>query len=534
MLHENLLITLLLLFAVSMIVMLGKKLKISYPVFLVLTGLGISFIPGIPAFEISPDWIFMVILPPLLYQTAWNISWSGFWKWKKSIGMLAFGLVLFTSCIVAYFSHAFIPGFTMPLGLLLGAIISPPDAIAANSVLQELKVPRQTVTILEGESLMNDAASLIVFRFALEAVLTGKFVKEEAAIAFVVVGVMGVLIGLAFAVLFYAIHRYLPTTPSMDATLELLAPYFMYLVAEHYGYSGVMAVVSGGLFMSFRSMKLHNYAISRLHSAAIGSVIVFILNGLVFILIGLQLPVVVEGIHGYSLYSAIKYAVVISLLTIVIRMFWLFFTSFIPAWLRAKMRQGEKKPRWQSAFLISWSGMRGVVSLASALSVPLLLNNGHIFPQRNLILFITFTVILVTLILQGLTLPFVTRFLRIEDFETVVPADEQEADMNKRLLLIALKELNEKYTGDVEQNEMLQRFKSELERDLLLHSEPVESAGQVRQQILRFSDVSNNILRNLRKELTRMRRENLFDDEMLRKREMQMDLDEARIYHKLH
>ncbi|TKT89413.1 Na+/H+ antiporter [Dyadobacter frigoris] len=534
MLHENLLITLLLLFAVSMMIMLGQKLKISYPIFLVLAGLLITFIPGVPRFKISADWVFMVILPPLLYQAAWNTPWNNFWKWKRSIVMLAFGLVLFTSCIVAYFSNAFIPGFTMPLGLLLGAIISPPDAIAANSVLQDMKVPRQTVTILEGESLLNDAASLIVFRFALEAVLTGRFIKEEAAVAFIVVGFMGIVTGLAFAALFYIIHRYLPTTPSMDATLELIAPYFMYLVAEHYGYSGVMAVVSGGLFMSSRSVKLHNYAVSRMHSAAMGSVIVFILNGLVFILIGLQLPLVVAGLHGYSIAQALKYAVVISLLTIIVRMLWLFFTSFVPGWLSSKIRTKAIKQSWQSVFVISWAGMRGVVSLASALSVPLILNDGQFFPQRNLILFITFTVILVTLVFQGITLPFLVRFLKFEEEKPVIPNAIQEADINKRLLDVALKELNENYTFDVAENEMLQRFKSELERDLLLHSQVLASSMHNIGKVDRFGHVTNNILRNLRRELSRMRKENNFDEEVLKKREKQMDLDEARIYHHIH
>lgn len=534
MLHENLLITLLLLFAVSMMIMLGQKLKISYPIFLVLAGLLITFIPGVPRFKISADWVFMVILPPLLYQAAWNTPWNSFWKWKRSIVMLAFGLVLFTSCIVAYFSNAFIPGFTMPLGLLLGAIISPPDAIAANSVLQDMKVPRQTVTILEGESLLNDAASLIVFRFALEAVLTGRFVKEEEAVAFIVVGFMGVITGLAFATLFYIIHRYLPTTPSMDATLELIAPYFMYLVAEYYGYSGVMAVVSGGLFMSSRSVKLHNYAVSRMHSAAMGSVIVFILNGLVFILIGLQLPMVVSGLRGYSITEAIKYAVVISLLTIIVRMFWLFFTSFVPGWLSSKIRTKAIKQSWQSVFVISWAGMRGVVSLASALSVPLVLDNGKFFPQRNLILFITFTVILVTLVFQGITLPFLVRFLNFEEDQPIIPCEIQEADINKRLLDIALKELNENYTFDVSQNEMLQRFKAELERDLLLHSQILASSKSNTGKIDRFGHVTNNILGNLRRELSRMRKENNFDEEVLKKREKQMDLDEVRIFHHIH
>ena len=532
MLQENLLLILLLLFVVSMIIMLGKKLRISYPIFLVLAGLVLSFVPGVPDFKISPDWIFMVILPPLLYQAAWGTCWNNFWKWKRSIVMLAFGLVLFTSCVVAYFSNAFIPGFTMALGLLLGAVISPPDAIAASSVLQDLNAPKRTVTILEGESLLNDAASLIVFRFALEAVITGRFVKEEAAVAFFVVGFMGVIIGLSLAVLFFAIHRFFPAVPNMNAALEVIAPYFMYLIAEHYGFSGVMAVVSGGLFMSFSSMKLHNYALSRLHSAAIGSVIVYILNGLVFILIGLQLPVVIASLHGYSLYDATKYAIVISILTIIVRMIWLFFTSYVPGWLYSKFRTMQKKQKWQNAFVISWAGMRGVVSLASALSIPLFLDNGKVFPQRNLILFITFVVILVTLVFQGLTLPWLLKFLKVEETDKLTADKIQEADINKRLLMIALAELNEKYSRDVQQNEMLSKYKTELERDLKLHTQLGKSDLYTKEQIAGFVDVTNKILKNLRDELILMRQDNSFDDEILRRRERQMDLDEVLIYHR--
>ncbi|MGY0037484.1 cation:proton antiporter [Pedobacter sp. NJ-S-72] len=266
MFHEQLLIVLTLLFAVFILTMLGQKLNISYPIFLVLAGLGISFIPGIPHIEIEPDLIFLLFLPPLLYEAAWYTSWNDFWKWRRAIGMLAFGLVFLTSTIVAFVSTAMIPGFTLALGFLLGGIISPPDAVAANSVLKNVKIPKRLTATLEGESLINDASSLIVFRFALAAVVSGYFSMGQATGQFFLVAGMGVLVGLAIAHVMYVVHRFLPTTPSIDAALTLVTPYIMYMAAEQFHFSGVMAVVSGGLFLSYRSHELFTSGNSRLQA----------------------------------------------------------------------------------------------------------------------------------------------------------------------------------------------------------------------------------------------------------------------------
>lgn len=231
---ETLLLVLALLFAVFMLTMLAQKLKISYPIFLVIAGLGISFIPGIPKIEIEPELVFLIFLPPLLYESAWYTSWNDFWKWRTPIAMLAFGLVFFTSIIVAFVSTAMIPGFTLAMGFLLGGIISPPDAVAANSVLKHIKIPKRLTTVLEGESLINDASSLIVFRFALAAILSGYFSMEQAIGQFFLAAGMGVIVGLVIAHIVYVVHRFLPTTPSIDAALTLMTPYFMYMAAEHF------------------------------------------------------------------------------------------------------------------------------------------------------------------------------------------------------------------------------------------------------------------------------------------------------------
>jgi Na+/H+ antiporter len=534
--HEKILLILGLLFAMLLLVMMGQKLRISYPIFLVLGGLALSFIPGLPHLIIDPDLIFLIFLPPLLYEAAWYTSWREFWRWRRPIGLLAFGLVFFTSTIVAYVSRALIPGFTLPLGFLLGGIISPPDAVAATSVLKGIKVPRRITAILEGESLINDASSLIVFRFALAAVVSGTFVLQQAATTFLLVSGMGIVMGLAVAHGFYLIHRYLPTTPSINTVLTFLAPYAMYLLAEQFHFSGVLAVVSGGLLMSFHSHRVFD-ANTRLQTASVWASVGFVLNGLVFILIGLQLPVAVEGLGTYSLSQAITYGLIISAIIILIRLLWMYPAAFVPRWWSYTIRTTEVSPGWQGPLILGWAGMRGVVSLASALSVPLLLANGQAFPQRNLMLFITFVVILVTLVFQGLTLPALIRFTGITDVDNYVPADEQEAGIRLRLRQAALAHLSRHYSADVEQNELIralqQRMQAEAQRtgNLL---EKLDYDETQRHALQRYHQVLLDVLHVQREELSELRRQDLFEDHMLRHQEAQLDLDEAKISHMPH
>src|SRR5690349_2433841 len=227
--------------------MIANKLRLAYPIVLVLGGLALSFTTQLSNIVINPELVFFIFLPPLLYEAAWQISWKEFWRWRRLIASFAFLIVIITSCVVAFAAHALIPGFTLALGFLLGGIISPPDAISATTIMRRVNVPKSLVSIAEGESLLNDASSLIVFRFALAAVITGQFHFHEAALSFLLVIVMGIVIGLLVGIIFYAIHRWLPTTTSIEIVLTLLTPYCMYYVAEHFHFSGVLAVVSGGL-----------------------------------------------------------------------------------------------------------------------------------------------------------------------------------------------------------------------------------------------------------------------------------------------
>ncbi|MBO9204131.1 Na+/H+ antiporter [Niastella sp. MAH-29] len=510
--------------------MLSSKLKIAYPIFLVIGGLLISLIPGIPHITLHPDLVFLIFLPPLLYAAAWNTSWNDFWRYKRPISMLGFGLVIFTSAAVAWISNLLIPDFSLAAGFLLGGIISPPDAVAATSVLEGLKVPKRVTTILEGESLVNDAASLIVFRFALAAVFTGMFNMWQATQTFFVVAIVGILIGLVIAHIVYAIHRFFPTTPAIDAAFTLITPYIMYVTAEHFHVSGVLAVVAGGLFLTYRSQDIFSYE-ARIQVMGLWDTLVFLLNGMVFILIGLQLPDIIKGMENYSVGQAISYAIIISLATIVIRIAWVFPGAYLPRILFKKIREKETRPSWQMVLLTGWSGMRGVVSLASALAVPLTLANNQAFPHRNLILFITFVVILFTLVLQGLSLKPIIRILKIKGDEK--ESEERQAlDMRLRLANAVLAHIDDRYAQEIDENETYKRVRDRYARMIEITQRKLDTQQtsaeeqnflpQYRQMLLELVEIR-------RRELNHFRHNNTFSEELIREREWELDLEEARL-----
>lgn len=529
--HEQLLLILGLLLIVMLLVMLAQRIKIAYPIFLVLAGLGISFIPGVPVLRLDPEIIFLIFLPPLLYEAAWYTSWNDFWKWKRTIGLLAFGLVFLTSLVVAFASQALIPGFTLALGFLLGGIVSPPDAVAATTVLKGLKVPKRTIAILEGESLINDASSLIVFRFALAAVMTGVFSMQEATGQFFLVAGMGVVVGIAGAHVFYAIHRFLPTTPAIDAALTVITPYILFLSAEHFHFSGVMAVVSGGLFMSFRAHEIFKTGTTRVNMLGVWNTLIFVMNALVFVLIGLELPDIIHGLGETSLAEGIKYGLIISAIVIVVRMLWIYPVAHIPRLLSKNIRK-DPTPGWKNPLIIGWAGMRGVVSLATALSIPVMMNGQAEFPMRNLILFITFVVIFVTLVFQGLTLPLIIRLIRIEEIDIIQPSHEQQAGIQIRLDKLALNTLQEKYQKNINRNNLVENFKNTIENDIKLHKNHLSSIEMCtnRQNDLReYHEIMLDIFALQRKELFTMKREKLYSDDEIRKAESQLDLNELKI-----
>ncbi|HZB14285.1 MAG TPA: cation:proton antiporter, partial [Chryseolinea sp.] len=391
--------------------------------------------------------------------------------------------------------------------------------------------------ILEGESLVNDASSLIVFRFALAAIVSGQFVFQEIVVQFFVAAGMGMVVGLAIAHIVYVIHRFLPTTSSIDVTLTLMTPYFMYLAAEHFHFSGVMAVVSGGLFLSYRSHEILSTGATRMQAYGAWSTVVFALNGLVFILIGLELPVVMEGLNDYSRSELVTYSLVISGVAIVVRLLWVFPLAYVPIWFKNRVRADNVNPTWKGPLIIGWAGMRGVVSLASALSVPLLLNGNAPFPHRNLILFLTFVVILVTLVFQGLTLPWVIRWVNILESDKELPEGQQEAGIQIRLKKVALALLIEKFANDISENELVGLLKNNLESDMAEAQQRLDSLEcdtMAQEEIERYHLVLLEIYSKQRKELFRLRKDRAFSDEVIRKQELQLDLDETKVTNHTH
>lgn len=536
MMHENLLLILGLLFIVMLLVMLAGRIRIAYPIFLVIAGLGIGFIPGMPEIRLDPELIFLIFLPPLLYEAAWYTSWKEFKKWMSPIALLGFGLVFSTSLIVGYAATSFIPGFTLALGFLLGGIISPPDAIAATTVLKGLKVPRRTITILEGESLVNDAASLIVFRFALAAILTGTFSMQQATGQFFLVAGMGVVAGLVVAHAMYAVHRFLPTDPAIDAALTIMTPYILFLAAEQFHFSGVMAVVSGGLFMSFRAHEMFTTGDTRVNMKAVWHTLIFVMNALVFILIGLELPEIVNGLEDVSVFQAIKYGLLISLIVIVLRIIYVYALADVP-WLVSKKMKNVPKPGWKNPLIIGWAGMRGVVSLASALSIPLLMNDGTAFPHRNLIIFMTFTVIFVTLVLQGLSLPLIIRLIRISELDPVAPGHMQHANISIRLNDLALQYLEGRSHPDGWNNSLVNAYKEKLEHDIEGHRQYLASQEFCTNKAAErkeFLQIMTEIHDLQRKDLFKMKKERAFTDEAIRKAEHLLDLNDLRVTENTH
>ncbi|TWR24688.1 Na+/H+ antiporter [Mucilaginibacter achroorhodeus] len=526
--HSVLVLCLGLVFSVSLLVLLANRLKIAYPIFLTLAGLLISFIPAVPIIHIDSDLVFLVILPPILYDAAQNMSLKALWRWRRIISGMSIGFVLFTAIAVAFVSHWLIPGFTMEQGFLLGAIISPPDAAAATAILQYVKLPKGMVSILEGESLLNDATSLTIFRFALAAILTNHFTWGAAAGGFILVVMSGIFIGLLFGLIFYAIYKWLPTTVDLDIAISLVIPYIIYITAEAVHSSGVLAVVSGGLFIAYQNHFVFSHS-SRLRSGALWSSIVFILNAVVFFLIGLQLPDIAKGIGSVDMGTALVIALVISLVVIVARMVAGIFTGVFTRFMGRYITVAQSNPGWRNPLIVGWVGMRGVVSLASALSIPLLLENGKAFPHRNLILFITFVTIVVTLVGQGLVLPWVIRIVKPDKGIDQRPDDQQIVEIELKLMNTAVAEMDEKYADQMQSNPLLLHKYEFVKNKIDLLECSVKGDGErewANKLVKEYRRIMTAVTEKERSKLHYFRKKEGFDDDVIRLIENRLDLEE--------
>lgn len=514
------------------LVMLATKLQIAYPIVLVLGGLALSFTSAFSNIIIDPDLVFFIFLPPLLYEAAWQTSWKEFWKWRRVITSFAFPVVIITSCAIAFISNALIPGFTLALGFLLGGIISPPDAVSATTILRRVDVPKSMVSILEGESLLNDASSLIVFRFALAAVVTGQFHLGEAATSFFLVILMGTAIGLLVGCVFYAIHRWLPTTPSIEIILTLLTPYCMYYAAEHFHYSGVLAVVSGGLLLSNRRQSMLSYR-SRIEGVNVWANIVFVLNGLIFMLIGLELPVITKQLGDVSLKTAIGYGLLISLALIITRLLCFFGASAFTRFASHFITVADPNPGWKAPMIAGWAGMRGVVSLAAALSIPVMIQPDLPFPLRNLILFVTFIAILVTLVFQGLTLPWLIRKVKLEDRNNTIPEQKQEIIIQKKIAQYSVQFLEETYDGKLFKNKHVSNLYARLKLDLDFFGGDMDRINFNGIGLKEYQQTYLALLERQRKLLHDMNGRMEFDEELIRKYLSLIDFEEYKVREKM-
>lgn len=510
--------------------MVADKLRLAYPIVLVIGGLALSFVDGFSRIVIDPEMIFFVFLPPLLYEAAWKVSWKEFWRWRRLIMGFAFPIVIINAFVVAWVSTWLIPGFTLALGFLLGGIVSPPDAVSAATIMRRVNVPKSLMSIAEGESLLNDASSLIVFRFAAMAVITGQFFLREAVTDFFLVVIMGVLIGLAVGLIFYAIHRWLPTTPGIDIVLTFVTPYCMYYAAEQFHFSGVLAVVSGGLFLSSKRQTVLSFE-SRIQAVNVWNSIVFVLNGLIFLLIGLELTHIVGQLGDTSLSEAIWYGLIISFVLIVTRLACTLGSSLFTRFMSNFITVADDNPGWRNPVIFGWSGMRGVVSLAMALSIPVLINDTQPFPYRNLILFITFVVILVTLVFQGLTLPWVIKLIKPEDRYATISEARQEVIIQKKIALAALNYLEAKQDETVP-NEYVDNLRSKMKLDLDFYDQILdeEKSGEKAEAVLRNSQTAYlELLEEKRKILDKINHKMEFDEELIRKYQGLIDIEEYKI-----
>ena len=455
----NVSLFLLLLLVIIALMLVANKLKIAYPILLVIGGLALSFIPNLPKVHINPELIFIVFLPPLLYEETWAISQKELWKWRRIIVSLAFPAVFITAAAVAWVANMVFPGFALPLGFLLGGIVSPTDTVSTNAIAKFVKIPKRIEVILGNESLLNDASGLIVFRMAAIAVTTGQFLLGEASLNFVWMVLGGIAIGLAVAFLMYKFHKYLPTDRNMDIILTLITPYVIYILADFAQTSGVLAVVAGGLFLSRKREEIFT-AGTRNNAVAVWDVYVFVLNGLAFALIGLDLPQILEGIQakeGIDLWTAITYGLIVTGVLIVVRFGCILGAAVITQIMKHFITVADDRlPGKAGPLVMGWAGMRGVVSLATALSIPLTLADKVTpFPHRDLILFITFVMILTTLVVQGLTFPWLIKAVPFPDYGDHIEEAEAEDLIRKEMARAAVAYMEANFPDEIERSFLL-------------------------------------------------------------------------------
>ena len=407
--------------AVFGLLIAAQWLRVPYPILLVVGGVAIAAIPGIPDVELDPELVLLILLPPLLYAAAFFTPLRELRRNVRTISPLAVGLVLATMVVVAIVAHEALD-FGWAEAFVLGAIVSPTDPVSATAIMRRLSIPGRKVVILEGEALINDATALVAYKFAVAAVVTGSFSLAEASADFVLNAVGGIAIGIAVGSVVAAVRRRLDNPP-VEVAIALFTAYFAYLPAEAAGVSGVLAAVTVGIYMGRLTSRLTT-ATTRIQGMAVFEILVFVLNSALFVLVGLQLPNVVDGIDDLKTAELLADGALIAATVILVRIAWVFPLSYLPRILWRRARTEDPWPSWRTTLLVAWAGMRGAVTLAAALALPLTIDSGTAFPNRELIIFLAFSVILATLLLQGLTLAPLIKLLGIDDADDDLEQEE--------------------------------------------------------------------------------------------------------------
>lgn len=526
-LHAVEAVILLLLVLIAVFAVMARRMRAPYPIVLVLAGLIISFFPRIPRIPLDPDVVFVIFLPPLLYASAWQMPWREFKRNVVTIGLLVFGLVGFTVWGVAEFSDRFITALDWKAGFLLGAVVSTTDAIAASSIAKKIGLPRRIVDILEGESLLNDATGLLALEIGIAIIARGEVPtlgSGLARLAYLVLG--GIGIGLLIGVIVGWLEQFIDDGP-IELVVSLVVPYAAYLTAEHAKASGVLAVVACGIYLSRKSASLFSPAV-RLQIVGAWDALTFILNGIVFVLIGLQLPYVLAGIHGrYGIGTLVLYGVVFSVVLIALRMVWVFPSIRAAQFVERRWlghTDTDLGPR--ELFVVGWTGMRGVIALAAAISVPEMAANQQ-FMARNLIVFLTFCVILVTLVLQGLTLPVLIRALGLSG-ASGMNTEEKEARLRSLEAAVARLESQRRQSEpELEHvyDDLLHRYRHRL---AAAGGDGGDCNGLGHETYMQLRAISTDALQTERRTLIGLRDQGKIGDDTLRRLERELDLAEAR------
>lgn len=522
---QQLKIIILLLMAVLVLMTVARKLAIPYPILLVIGGLVLSFIPGLPTVRLDPDLIFLVFLPPLLWAAAYFTSWRDFRANARPITLLAVGLVLATTAAVASVANAVLPGLGWAGAIVLGAIVSPPDAVSATAIMKQLHLPRREVTILEGESLVNDATALVIYRAALVAVVSGNFELSNTVMDFFLAATMGIAVGIVVGIVGCWVLR-LTQDSFSEIAITLLAPYIAWVLAEQAHASAVLSCVAGGLYIR-QHFSAIVAPITRIQARAVWDLLVFMLNGIIFILIGLQLDTLREAIPSNQLASLTVNGILVSATAIAVRLVWVPVAAWVPRFLSPSLRARDPMPSWPKLFILGWSGMRGVVSLAAAMALPFTTAIGTPFPFRAEIILIAFMVILVTLVLQGLSLPLLIHFLDLDDDKSI---EYEERQARERAATAALALLDSMADEDWPVPDHIEQLRLHYNRRLQRNVD-VEAPGAecTKKGTEAFRLLRHETLTAERLAVINLRNNDVISDEVLHRLEQELDVEALRI-----